>query len=391
MRICIISQSLYSLGGVQRVIVTLLNKMLENPEYEITVMMPYLSNESNIFGLDSNVKIVNTLHFEKKSISTFILKGLRRINKKTCKFDELHFYFLQKHFILLPGELEGYINILNNGFDVIIGAGCWQSLIVQVLSEKINANCFGWMHSTYESYFSTKSSQGKGYENFFRDNIKGLKELIVLTKSDKDIFDKKIKTNSKVLYNPIAERFLMKKIEIPNNDELLFVGRLAMDCKGLDFLVDIVKKIYIKRPTIHLTIVGEGKDKVALEKKVLDAKLDSVISLVGRKNDVENYYRKSKVLLVPSRWEGFGLVLIEAMGCGVPVVAFHNKGPDEILINEQGGFLINQYDTEEFSNRVLDLLDNKSVWTKKSQEAKDRANDFLVDKILREFKKIVFN
>ena len=359
---------------------------------EITVMMPMTENEKNIFGLSNNVHIINTIDYEKNNFSTFCFRLLRKINQKTLIITRLNLKKVLRKFVLLPGLEKRYVSVLASSFDVVIGVGCWYSLLLAYISPKIvNTITVGWMHSTYESYFNNPNSLSYGYENVFSEIAKNLNEIFVLTKSDKTKFDSEIGINSRVLYNPVDETFFVGGRKYKKRHRLLFVGRISMQHKGVDFLIPIMKKVLRKYSDVELTVVGDGPDKDNFQKLVFENKLEEKIRLVGQSSDVKQYYLESDILLVPSRWEGFGVVLIEAMACGTPVIAYENKGPNEIIKNNVNGILIKPYEIDEFSNEIIKLLDDAKRWEKLSEQAYRRACDFSTQKTIECFMEYIKN
>lgn len=385
MHICFISQSLYTLGGIQRVLASLLNKMVGEDNIEVTVMMPVLPEEKNIFHLSEKVHIINTVDYEKSDTATLLCRGLRKINQKTLIFSRMKLSPLLKRFVLLPGLEDKYVNAIANKFDVVVGVGCWYSILLAYLSHRIDAVTFGWMHSTYESYFYNRKYLAAGFEAEFQRICKKLKGVFVLTKSDKEIFDKKLSIQTVVLYNPVDDAFFLGGRKSNNKHNLLFVGRLVMQHKGLDFLIPIMKKVLMRYPDASLTVVGSGPDEAAFTEMIRDADMVEKIHLVGLCSNVKPYYKEANIVIVPSRWEGFGVVLIEAMASGTPVVAFENKGPKEIISNGIDGMLIKQYDVEAFSDGIVNLLDNAELWEKMSEKAYQKALRFSAEKTLERF------
>ena len=363
--------------------------MVENEEIEITVLMPTLPNEENIFGLSDKVKIINTIDYEKKDIATVFYRLLRKINQKTLLFSKIKLGGLLKKFVLLPRLEEKYRTAIGNEYDVVIGVGCWYSILLSYLAPEISATTVGWMHSTYEAYFDNPKALSHGFSEVFRCTSQSLDQVLVLTKSDKEVFDKKLGLNSKVLYNPVADMFFCGGRKFNGGRKLLFVGRLNVQPKGLDYLVSIMKKASGIYPDAELIVVGDGPDREALEKLIADNALEKNVKLVGQSSDVKQYYQESNVVLVPSRWEGFGVVLLEAMACGTPVVAYENKGPNEIISNDFDGILIKQYDVNEFSDAIIKLLDDAEYWEKISKNAYQRACEFSTEKTVERFIKYI--
>jgi len=150
---------------------------------------------------------------------------------------------------------------------------------------------------------------------------------------------------------------------------VLFVGSLVRQ-KGVDVLLKAfknVKKDMGSSPVssidpVNLIIVGDGKQRPALERLADDLGLEDVYFL-GMKRDLKSIFKKSSVLVLPSREEGFGLILLEAMANGVPVIASNVGGVPEIIEDGKNGLLFETGDFEDLARkitRVLKLEDDES-------------------------------
>ena len=107
---------------------------------------------------------------------------------------------------------------------------------------------------------------------------------------------------------------------------------------------------------------------------------------MGRIDDVKKYFLESSIFVSTSRWEGFGLVITEAMECGLPVVAFDNSGPKEIINkNEVNGILVPNHDIEIFAEKLFELINNEKKRKSISYNAILRAKDFNVKNIIKEW------
>lgn len=113
--------------------------------------------------------------------------------------------------------------------------------------------------------------------------------------------------------------------------------------------------------------------------------------MVGQTDNVASYYTEASIALLTSRKEGFGLVVTEAMECGLPVVSFKTEGPSEIIIDGENGFLIEKYDTEAFAKKIILLCNNKKMRYTMGQSAKQRASDFSINVIINEWSSLFTN
>lgn len=159
-------------------------------------------------------------------------------------------------------------------------------------------------------------------------------------------------------YAEIATALAMAH-ESPRADraELLFLGRLELDQKGLDLLLGSFAEIVRRRPMTRLTIAGNGKDRRRVTQMVAELGLEPNVDLVGRVNGAHKWrmLASATVVVVPSRYETFGLTALEAMACATPVVAYGIDCLRDIVIRG-GGTLVEPFDTGAYADAVLTLL-----------------------------------
>jgi len=386
MKVCFITQNLYTLGGIQRVVTTILNELIKDNSYSVTVLMPFSMTGPKLFEIAEEIDIENIeklLIDKSKTIGRLILG----VNKRLGCLDYNWGNALIKRFMFKERELERLADFFNERqFDVVIGAGPTNSCLLAELCGKVSAKLIGWQHSTFDSYFKMRGRSFYGSSKYAKNCYKKLDAVWVLTRADKRQFDEEFGINSRVLYNPVAEN---KLVYTPKKNNILFVGRLVIGHKGLDYLVEIMEMILNRIPDAQLIVVGDGADREWLEDTVAQKGLKDQISIVGSTDNVYPYYQKAALMLQTSRYEGFGMTIVEAMACGIPVVAFHNYGPDEIINNGQDGYLINQYDLVDFANKSVELLQDQQLWNSFSERAFIRAQDFSINKILPLFKKYI--
>lgn len=151
---------------------------------------------------------------------------------------------------------------------------------------------------------------------------------------------------------------------LSTNYNIVAVGRLHHH-KGFDTLIysflDVIKNI----PAAKLWIIGEGPEKPALEKLIIENKLLGKVILYGYSNNPFYFLNRADVFVLSSRFEGFGLVLIEAMAVGTPVIAFNcPHGPSEIIENEVNGVLVSNQKIGELSSSIVRLYNDKELSAK---------------------------
>ena len=156
---------------------------------------------------------------------------------------------------------------------------------------------------------------------------------------------------------------------------VLFVGNLIKR-KNVESLIEAKK---LSNADYYLVIVGDGPLFKDLNKKVRDENIEDVI-FTGSRSDVENIIPSCDVLVLPSFSESFGLVLIEALACGKPVIGSNVGGISEI-INRDVGLLVNPNDAKSISNAIDKVIKDDNLRTILSMNARNRAMDFSEVKI----------
>ena len=160
----------------------------------------------------------------------------------------------------------------------------------------------------------------------------------------------------------------------PTDPLLLFVGRVAHE-KNIDFLLHVYKYIARENKSIKFLITGEGPAFEHIQKLIKKLNLDRSVILTGyleANNELLNCYASSDLFIFASKTETQGLVLIEAMAQGLPVVALAENGTKSILENNPGA-IIAKDDPKEFAKTCLRLLNNKKKLSEMSVKAKKEA------------------
>lgn len=181
---------------------------------------------------------------------------------------------------------------------------------------------------------------------------------------------------------------LYKYVPLINTNQLLFVGRLEKT-KGIYSLIYAYDKICKQYPNIKLVIAGDGKEKYNLIALVKKLKLKN-IKFTGWLKDEEigSFYKFSSILIIPSIWEEpFGLVGIEAMSVGRPVIASRVGGIPEWLDDGKTGYLVDPGNSEQIAERVIQLLSDKKLLEQMGKNARKKAEQFSIKKNAEEIEK----
>lgn len=259
-------------------------------------------------------------------------------------------------------------------------------MILAEISDKVNAKVIGWQHNTYERYFKTK---GKGlyyYRKLAKKMLPKLDYYVTLTKYDTEEVRKEFGIKVTTIHNPKS----FTSIETSNlmSKQFLALGRLVY-AKGFDILLNAFKIFMKENKDWNLIIVGEGKERKNLEKQIKKNNLESRVYLEHATNNVKKYFLNSSTFLLPSRWEGFGMVVLEALETGVPVIAFDINAMREIFGDSKAKILVEQNNIEEYAKAMLKIAENDEYRKTLGRNAKERAKLFTIEKISKEWEEIL--
>ncbi|MGC8691195.1 MAG: glycosyltransferase [Caldisericum sp.] len=169
-----------------------------------------------------------------------------------------------------------------------------------------------------------------------------------------------LKTKAVVVRNaiPIEEKTEESKHKVY---DVLFVGRLEK-AKGVDILIKAVSELRFRYSmSLKVAVVGEGALRSEYEKLAKDLSLIDSMEFLGLRKDVTGLMKRSKLFVLPSRWEGLPMVILEAMANGIPVIATKVGGIPEVIEDGKDGIFVEPENPEELSKAILMLLDDDNL------------------------------
>ena len=207
--------------------------------------------------------------------------------------------------------------------------------------------------------------------------------FIVLTQQDA----KNWKDIKKLYVIPNALPFIPQQISTCENKKAISVGRLSPE-KGYDLLIKAWKLVTERHPDWELEIYGDGQEKSKLYSIISEYSLSN-ISINAPIRNIEDKYTESSIYLMSSHYEGFGIVLIEAMACGLPCVSFNCPyGPSEILTDNENGFLIPINDIYTLADKVCILIEKEEMRKKMGHKAYIDAMQYSPIKVMKKWEKL---
>lgn len=202
--------------------------------------------------------------------------------------------------------------------------------------------------------------------------------VIVLTREDL-IENWKDSTNVCAIPNPV--RFQPITPSPLNKKRVLAAGRLSYE-KNFSSLIRAFSLVSKRFPEWCLDIYGEGTESSSLRAEINDLGLSDCICLKGNTKDLEKELLSSSIFVASSKYEGFSLVLVEAMACGLPVVSYSCPyGPEEIVHDEENGFLVPVDDENTLAERICRLITDESLRSRMGASAFERARAYSLERI----------
>lgn len=186
-----------------------------------------------------------------------------------------------------------------------------------------------------------------------------------------DVFSSKITVIGNVVNSADVIKKASEEIKCSPID-ILFLGRLSAP-KNPVLFCEIVEKVKKEIPEVQVVMIGEGELRSEVEQYIFEHHLNENIKLLGFQSNPYPYLNKSKLLLMPSAWEGFGLVAVEALCLGKPVVCSGAGGLIDIVDNDCGAICKS---SDDYANAVIRLLSQPSVYKQKSACAIERVASF---------------
>lgn len=352
-KIALVKWILDDSGGGERVAVSLANELTK--KYEVHLIGITTKQSDLFFGINSQVKYSN--FFDHRV----------RLSKNILKISKM----LKKYFLDNEIEVAFGIGIFANVFLSLSGIGISTKVVLCDHTNSITAN--RELSQKVQRYVGTKLAD----------------KIITLTQEDRKNYIRKYGISE----NRIAYIYNWKEnrlSNIPYNDEstkIVTVGRFDYQ-KGYDYLVQVAKKVLAKMPDWTWEIYGSGKqDEVdKIRDLITENDLQDKLVIKGLEKNQDLIYGDKGIYVMTSRYEGLPLVLLEAQQYNLPIVSFRcPTGPNEIVADGINGFLIDCYDTDKMSEKLLELMKDEDLRQSFSEHAKDNMDKFDKNKILNQW------
>ena len=372
-KIVICTPAVYSAGGVERVVTLKASFFAEQLDYDVTVIITEGKGIDCFFPISDKVKIINyELDFEE----LWRLPFLRKIVAYYCK--QYRFKRMLKADLMrirpniTISTLRREINFLTKIYDGSLKIG-------ELHVNRANYRSFDAKHSN-----PVKRLLARMGMNSLLRHLKRLDKMVVLTDSALNDWPEL----SNVVKIPDVLPFKIDGKSELSAKRVLSIGRYAYD-KGNDLLLQAWAIIEKQMHNWSLDVYGNG-NKAPYQKQMTELGVDQQrCHLFGPVADVKTEYLSSSVFVLPSRFEGFGLVIIEAMACGVPVIAFDcENGPRAIIADGETGFLIPAFDINLLAEKVMLLMNDHELRYRMGKNAQKAASQYDIERIGHQWKRL---
>ena len=207
--------------------------------------------------------------------------------------------------------------------------------------------------------------------------IKKLSKFIVLTHEDAQSYTGL--KNLTVIPNPVS--FIPSQISTCTNKQVIAAGRYV-EIKGFDRLIAAWKQVNEKYPDWILKIYGEGPLREQFTAQAARLGLQNSCFLEHAVPNIATKLQESSIFVLSSRFEGFGMVIVEAMACGLPVVSYACQcGPRDIISEGIDGLLVKEGDINGLATGINQLIENDELRQKMGRQARKKAEQYTIEKI----------
>ncbi|MCC9061740.1 glycosyltransferase family 4 protein [Flavobacterium piscisymbiosum] len=350
MKISLIISDISKSGGTERSVSTLANMLCKKYEKVEIISVIKTNTKKSYYDIDSRVSV----------------KFLGQIPLASSLLSKI------KWSVSTVVLLRKYFN--ENNSNLIISTGHNYNWLLPFIKIRKKVKIIACEHIVYKSI-------PKVSRIFMSSTYSFLDGIVVLSDKAKESFKK----YSMIFVIPNSLPFKVSMESELTSKQILVVGRLSAE-KGLERLIPVSNKLKEKFPDWHITIVGEGPEKEKLSTLISEANLRDVLKLNGISNNVENFYLESSIYIMTSHFEAFPMVLLEAQSFGLPVIAYDcPEGPGQIINNGENGYLIENDNVTDFSDKLFMLIEDEELRKKIGKNAKSNSLNFTEERIIKKW------
>jgi len=386
-RICFVVDSIFSIGGVQRVTSVVAKELAR--DYDVTVLTfdrPE-ARDLSLYKLQEAPISYRFLCYPKLSRCESFLNKLYsalylKLRPQSRWLSDL---YARSSF---PARLRNYLagELVQGDYQVIIGVHAPLAARLATLKDALpGRRLIGWVHNSFEALFGDTSLYiGTSRKRHYIYQFAKLDQVVVLCQHDASTYaayDPRFRPV--VIYNPLTLQ--PGQPSAGNSRRFLAVGRFSRLHKGFDLLIKAFYLFAGKDAEWCLDIVGEGVEEPLYRSLIAQYQLEDRVTIHPFTSNIQDYYSRAQVYVLSSRWEGFGLVLVEAMAHGLPVISSDLPTSTEIM--GDFGLYFRNGDVEDLARKLDDAT--RIDWQARSTEALSIARRFDVSQAMARWRQVI--
>lgn len=373
LKIVYVTPALYMAGGVERVLTLKANYFAELYGYDVTIILTEGKGKPLFYPLSDKIKVINLdVGFEELWHCSFVAKVFVYLRKQRHYKKLLTKELTRLRPDITVSLLRREINFIN---DILDGS----HKVGELHINRANYRNFNTEHAGI-----VKRLFAKAWSGSLLGHLGKLDRLVVLTEKDREAWIEL--DNVEVIPDPLSIR--PSSISSQTSKRVVAIARYSHE-KGIDLLLQAWAKVEKTVSDWRLDVFGDG-DRSAYERMIDELKIDrSRCQLHGRTNDVESEYVNSSLFVLSSRFEGFGMVITEAMACGLPVVAFDCPwGPRAIIADGEDGLLVENGNVNALVDALARLMDDEHLRRSMAEAGVRNVQRFGLDSIAGRWKSL---
>ena len=363
MKIVYCLDSINYVGGIQHVTVTKANALALRPGNEVWVIVADNSGPRRVL-VSPTVHVINlgiNYYAEDWRSKWNVLKGIFIKRRKHRKALEAVLEKIQPDILISVGQSE------KNFLPSIRGP--WRT---------IREFHFVKPYRRFHAHTAFDHLLARGGDLIDRFVLKKYDRIVILTQEDKVRNWRPWKSVS-VIPNPAPSSSRYASL-VPKR--IVAIGRLAYP-KNFSSLIRSFAIVVRQFPDWTLDIFGEGEERKTLLSEIRSLDLNASVRLMGSTSDVPSILPSYSLFAMSSRFEGFPLVLVEALSCGLPVVSYACPcGPRDIIRDGVDGFLVPPGDETLLAERICQLIEDENLRRRMGTAAQERAKEFSLEKVI---------
>lgn len=363
MRILYCLDGTYNSGGKERIIIGKANQ-LAKMGYEVAILTSEQMGKGDFFSLEGVKRYDSDVNFSETNTSNILSKTIKTLQKRK--------------------QYHTYLKAITEEFrpDVIISTFGYEIGVVANFSFKGK--------KILESHFAKNFRLQRNRKGVWGliDRYKTKQDERYVGKYDKFVCLTKESLNHWKAYTKdltVISNFIEKRTTTPaklKNKKVIAVGRLT-HLKGYDRMIKAWGMVTSLHPDWILEIYGEGELREELQSQINDNSLSERIKLQGALKDIHSKYLESSIFVMTSHAEGFGIVIVEAMEAGLPIVSFDFPcGPKDLVKNGENGILVRNGDIDGLAEAIIKLIKSEELRVRMGREAYNNSKQYYQEEIM---------